>query len=44
MIFEINRKAIWKTEEKCRGLGKVQEAQSTLNFVTDLDPIRRFYF
>ncbi|KAK1354437.1 Methyltransferase [Heracleum sosnowskyi] len=44
LFFEINRKAIRKTEEKGRGLGKDQAVLSTWNFVTDLDRIMGFDF
>lgn len=44
LFFEINRKAIRKTEEKGRGLGKDQAVQSTWNFVSDLDRIKGFDF
>lgn len=44
LFFEISREAVRKTEEKGRGMGKLQAVQSTWNFVSDWDRVKGFDF
>ncbi|XP_059659848.1 uncharacterized protein LOC132306476 [Cornus florida] len=44
LFFEINREPSRKNEERGRGMGRIQAAQSSSNFVGDLDRIVGFDF